>query len=99
MKRWSDYSIYRFTKLKHHHLREGVYYFLAHRHHPHLIPVALGYADGLGRELGAGPLEAVVVVAELARVELFEELVVIGIGRGDEDGGAALGWLAAATGA
>jgi hypothetical protein len=60
--------------------------------------VALGHAGGPGRKLGAGPLEAV-VVAKLAGVELLEELVVVGIGRGDEDGGAALGWLAAATGA
>jgi hypothetical protein len=60
--------------------------------------VALSHAGGLGRKLGAGPLEAV-VVAEVAGVELLEELVVVGIGRGDEDGGAALGWLAAATGA
>ena len=59
--------------------------------------MALGHAGGPGRKLGAGPLEAVVVVAEVARVELLEELVVVGIGRGDEDGGAALGWLAAAT--
>jgi hypothetical protein len=41
----------------------------------------------------------VVVVAEVTRVELLEELVIVGIRRGDEDGGAALGWLAAATGA
>ena len=61
--------------------------------------MALGHADGLGRKLGAGPLEAVVVVAEVACVELLEELVVVGIGRGDEDSGAALDWLAAATGA
>jgi hypothetical protein len=60
--------------------------------------VALGPAGDLGCKLGAGPLEAVVVVAEVARVELPEELVVVGIGRGDEDSGAALGWLAAATG-
>ena len=61
--------------------------------------MALGHAGVLGRKLGASPLEAVVVVAEVARVELLEELVVVGIGRGDEEGGAALGWLAAATGA
>jgi hypothetical protein len=61
--------------------------------------VAFGYAGGPGRKLGAGPLEAVVVVAEVAGVELFEELVVVGIGRGDEDSGAALDWLVAATGA
>jgi hypothetical protein len=61
--------------------------------------VALGHAGGPGRKLGAGPLKAVVVVAKLARVELLEELVVVGIGRGDEDGGATLDWLAAATGA
>jgi hypothetical protein len=61
--------------------------------------VAFGYAGGPGCKLGAGPLEAVVVVAEVAGVELFEELVVVGIGRGDEDSGATLDWLAAATGA
>ena len=61
--------------------------------------MALGHAGGLGRKLGAGPLKAVVVVAEVAGVELLEELVVVGIGRGDEDGGGASGWLAAATGA
>jgi hypothetical protein len=61
--------------------------------------VALGHAGGPGRKLGAGPLEAVVVVAEVVGVELLEEPVVVSIGRGDEDGGAALGWLAAATGA
>ena len=60
--------------------------------------MALGHAGGLGRKLGAGPLEAVVVVAEVAGVELLEELVVVGIRCGDEDGGAALDWLAAATG-
>ena len=47
--------------------------------------MALGYAGGPGRKLGAGPLEAVVVVAEVAGIELLEELVVVGIGRGDED--------------
>jgi hypothetical protein len=61
--------------------------------------VALSHAGGLGRKLGAGPLEAVVVVAEVARIELLEKLVVIGIGCSDDGGGAALGWLAAATGA
>lgn len=61
--------------------------------------MALGHAGGLGRKLGTGPLEAVVVVSEVAGVELLEELIVVGIGRGDEDGGAALGWLATATGA
>jgi hypothetical protein len=74
-------------------LRRGAYplNFLAHRHDAHLIPVALVHAGGLGRKLGAGPLEAVVVVAKLARVKLLEELVVVGIGRRDEDDGAALG--------
>jgi hypothetical protein len=61
--------------------------------------VALGHAEGPGRKLGAGPLETIVVVAKFAGVELLEELVVVGIRCGDEDGGAALGWLAAATGA
>jgi hypothetical protein len=61
--------------------------------------VALGHAGGPGCKLGAGLLEAVVIVAEVAGVELLEELVVVGIGRGDEASGAALGWLAAATGA
>ena len=86
---------------KHRHLRGGAYalHFVAHRHDANLIPVALGHAGGPGRKLGAGPLEAVVVVAEVTRVELLEELVVVGIGRGDEGGGAALVWLAAATGA
>jgi hypothetical protein len=53
--------------------------------------VALGHAGGPGRKLGAGSLEAVVVVAEVAGVELLEELVVVSIGRGDEGGRAALG--------
>ena len=59
----------------------------------------LRHGGGPGGKLGAGPFEAVVVVAEFAGVELLEELVVVGIGRDDEDGGAALGWLAAAIGA
>lgn len=47
--------------------------------------MALGHGGGPGRKLGAGPLEAVVVVAKVARVELLEKLVVVGVGRGDED--------------
>ena len=45
----------------------------------------LGDAVGPGRELGAGPLEAVVAVAEAAGRQRLEADVVLGVGRRDDD--------------
>ena len=49
--------------------------------------VAVGFCDLLGPflKLGAGPLEAMVTVAELARLHSFKEDIVFNIGSGDDD--------------
>ena len=53
---------------------------------PHLVAMFGGHAIAPGGELRARPLEAMIVMTEAARRQCREQHVVVGVGRGDDDG-------------